>query len=393
MEKFAVDLTWVRPGKVGGTESFIRNLLYGFTKLRERDFQAVLLVARDNYKSFWHYRKYAVFKMIVCPVDSANLWKRVLWQNVKMQKIIRMLGISRCLEPVYGKPFLNDCGIRYFTVIHDLQAFHYPEYWSRLRVIWMKMSWRNAVTSSAQLAAISEFVKDDIVQHYHCSLNKIHVIYNPVRISSSICPEQELSAKFGIRRGEYYYTVSSMLPHKNLMTAVKVILELKNRKSAVFYPLVISGVGGKERKTLKAFIEDNGLDADIIFTDFVSSGERNGLYRYCRIFLFPSIFEGFGMPPVEAMAYGAPVLTTKKTSIPEITGGLCSYVCDPYSVDEWADRIEKGLGRPEKEKVEELLDRYSVETAAAQYADIIFGGGSETKKDLRGKIMILAENQ
>ena len=79
-----------------------------------------------------------------------------------MGRYLKELGITLCLEPVYGKPFFGTKGIDFITTIHDLQAIHYPQYFSKFRVLWMKLSWENAVKTSKKIIAISEFVKDDI---------------------------------------------------------------------------------------------------------------------------------------------------------------------------------------------------------------------------------------
>ena len=127
---------------------------------------------------------------------------------------------------------------------------------------------------------------------------------------------------------KYYYTVSSLFLHKNLKTIILAIAELKKRKSNAFYPLIISGISGVKRDHLDDIIEYNKLKDDIIFTAFIKDSERNMLYKNCRAFIFPSIFEGFGMPPLEAASFNTPVLTTRCTSIEEVTGGLLNYVDD-----------------------------------------------------------------
>ena len=105
--------------------------------------------------------------------------------------------------------------------------------------------------------------------------------------------------------------------------------------------LLISGVNGSAAVELKKMIEEKKLGDNIILTGFVSNEERNTLYKYCHTFLFPSIFEGFGMPPIEAMLFGSRVVTTRCTSIPEVTQGKATYVDNPYDENEWIDKIAK----------------------------------------------------
>jgi len=371
IERVAVDLTWVRHQKVGGTESCIRNLLDGFAQVMPPDLLFVLLVTKDNADSFKIYKNYSCFQLLVCNVNSCSQSKRVVWQNIKMGKLLRHLKIYKCLEPVYGKPFFGTKNIKFITTIHDLQAKHYPQYFSRRRVAWMKISWKNAVKTSDKIVAISNFVKQDIVETYHIAKDKVQVIYDAVVLDTESCADEGILDKYKIEKSKYYYTVSSMFLHKNLKTAVLVIAELKKRHSKVFYPLVISGIGGRKREELDKIIYDNNLQNDIIFTSYVSDKERNTLYKYCKAFVFSSIFEGFGMPPIEAMAMDIPILTTRRTSIEEITGGLLNYVENPMDVTEWANKLEGHLVIPSRNKTEIILRRYDCSYIAVQYMDLI----------------------
>ena len=343
MKKVAIDLTWVRPNKVGGTESCVRNLLDGFSEIDTQGWKLILLLSKDNSESFQKYIQYECFELDTCNVNSASQKERVIWQNTKMGTHLRNQGISLCLEPVYGKPFFGVKGIDFITTIHDLQAYHFPQYFSKGRVAWMKLSWKNAITTSKKIIAISNYVKEDIEKVYPQAVGKVQTIYDAVDIDINEVAGTELLDNLKVKTQGYYYTVSSMFLHKNLKTIVLAIAELKKRRSDVFFPLVVSGIGGRKRDELDQLILENDVKEDIIFTSFVSNAERNMLYQNCRVFLFPSIFEGFGMPPLEAAAFGAPVLTTRCTSIEEITGGLLNYVENPLDVNEWVMHIEDGV--------------------------------------------------
>ena len=106
--------------------------------------------------------------------------------------------------------------------------------------------------------------------------------------------------------------------------------------------LLISGIKGDHYDYLHEYIDSHTLGNNCIFTGFVSDAERNTLMKYCNFFLFPSIFEGFGMPVVEAMRLGAKVITTRYTSIEEVSKGKAIYVNDPFDEKEWIDKI-KGM--------------------------------------------------
>jgi glycosyltransferase involved in cell wall biosynthesis len=206
--------------------------------------------------------------------------------------------------------------------------------------MWLKYSWKNSINSSYKIIAISDFVKNDIIQNYKIPPDKVKTIYNAIDIDlSNISDFETVSKKYHIDKNEYYYTVSSLAPHKNLITIVNLIKEIKNRKLNFPNKLLVSGIGGKDKENLVTLIRDNNLQDNIILTGFVELSERNTLYKYCRAFLFPSIFEGFGMPPIEAMAFGSKVITTKETSIYEVTQGKAFYVDKPYELEEWISNL------------------------------------------------------
>lgn len=370
MMKVAIDLTWVRHKKVGGTESCVRNLLEGISSINPDNIKFFLILAKDNAESFIMYGA-ACFEHLVCDVNSSSQKERVIWQNTKLGKILRENNIKVLLEPIYSIPFWGMKGIRVLATIHDLQAIHYPEYFSKARVVWMKINWIHTVKAADKVIAISEYVKKDIVRCLKANADKVVMIYDAIDLNVDECNETGELKKYGIKAGQYYYTVSSLLPHKNLKSIVLAMAEIKKRNEEKMIPLVISGVGGSSRSEILELAKKINVEEDIILTPFIDNAERNMLYKNCKVFIFPSIFEGFGMPPIEAMAMGVPVLTTKCTSLEEVTGGLLNYVDDPLDPKEWADRLEESLVLPSKEDVKRLLRTYESKHIAEQYVSLL----------------------
>lgn len=369
MKKIGVDLTWVRHGKVGGTESNTRNILDGISKITDlNEIKFVLFVTEDNADSFKKYEEFDCFELYICGVKSAGQIKRALWQNLKFGKILKKLEIKVLFEPVYGKPFLGMKDIRVITTIHDLQALHFPEYFSKARCVWMNLSWKNAVKTSYKVIAITNYVKEDIIKNYKASPQKIEVIYDAISAGTGSSEPESALSSYGAEADNYYFTVAYFSPHKNLKTLILVLKELKRRKSKMFKKLVICGANsGNTREKLEAFIRENDLAEDIIILPFISAELRNRFYMSCSAFLFPSIFEGFGMPPIEAMSYGKLCITTKCACIPEVTGNMASYVDDPTDIDMWIDKIENPDKIPQKADVEKLLSQYNDIKIAKEY--------------------------
>jgi len=267
--------------------------------------------------------------------------------------------------PVYSKPLIRNRGIKYVITIHDLQALHYPEYFSKIKNMWLKFSWKQCAKTADKIIAISNFVKNDIEKQLGVESNKVSVIYNPIIKAERKINFDYVSNKYGIKSKEYFYTVSSLLPHKNLPVLLQMISKTKKNQIDIPSKLLISGVGGKSESEIKKMINELGISENIVLTGFISDEERDVLYENAKAFLFPSIFEGFGMPPIEALMLGTPVVTTKETSIPEVTQNKAIYVNNPFSVDEWIEKIKNIDSKIIESKI--VFECYDLEYCTKQY--------------------------
>ena len=364
--RIGIDLLWVRPGKNGGTESYIRNLLDGFAQYGNSENEYYLYLSRDNAQSFENYFSNTIFVNKVMPVESAGQAKRVLWENLHLSSQGRKDQLNLWFMPVYSRPFFMGGKIPCITVIHDLQGLHYPEYFSKGRNLFFRFSWWIDCHTSAKVVTISEFCKKDILGHYKIPADKVEVIYNPIIMDEEITDFSILAEKYHIQSKQYFYTVSSLAKHKNLITLLKMIKLMKDEGESP--KLVITGVKVNAADEIMQYIADNDLEENIVYTGFISNEDRNALYDNCKVFLFPSVFEGFGMPPVEAMMRGVPVVTTKETSIYEVTQGKAAYVDDCFDPAEWKNCVENLdfnlIRNPTVEKVGQL---YVVDEIASDY--------------------------
>ena len=363
---FAIDLLWVRYGEIGGGVAVVLNLLDGLVSLKER-YNVYLIVTRDNRNLFLKYFDDDRFHEITVNINSLNRKETIIYQNIHLSSLLKKNGICICLEPDNYIPMIRRGNVKYVTIIHDLQSMHYPENFTILKKTWLKLNWKNAFKYSRKIIAISQFTKNDILSFFNVKC-PIHVIYNPIEINTDeIADFDILAKKYGIEKKEYYYTVSSMDANKNLITLLRTMKVLKNK--GMNKKLVISGVGSSKKVGhFNSIVKEMGLVDDIIVTGFVCNAERNALYQNCELFLFPSIYEGFGMPPLEASILGAKVLTTRLSSIPEITQNAVNYVNDAFNAEEWVEKIIHSE-KMKKSKIDLL--QYDKIVVAKQYIDIV----------------------
>lgn len=366
--KIGIDLLWVRPGLCGGTESYVKNLIEGFAHYDKKN-NYVLFAASDNADEFRKYEINPNIKLKIMPVKSKCRPVRILWENLHLDKIAQKENIDLMFIPVYSKP-LSGKKIPYVSVIHDIQAMHFPEYFGMARRIFLKRSWKYDIKSSARIVTISDYVLNDLIKHFPKANGKVCRIYIPVKIQKSPLDEKVLETKYGIRSGNYFYCVSSMLPHKNLDTVLRAIAIRKKEDKRDC--LVISGVGGN-KKAFWEKVKQLEISDRVIDTGFVPDEERDLLYEHCQLFLFPSYFEGFGMPAAEAVGRGKLTVTTRKTSLEEITEGKAVYAENPLDPTEWAEKIEETIKNAESlgKRIHDFsMEPYDIENVIRQYVEM-----------------------
>ena len=329
----AIDLTWLKPKKSGGVESYIRNLMKGFKEIKN-DNNYYLMTAIDNENEFDDYFKDKRFKQIKCNTYANKVAKHLIWQTISQYKVLKNYDIDLVFFPVYEMPLYKTKKYKTDVVIHDIQAYHYPEYFSKFENVWFRMAWKKCIKNADRVIAISDYTNKDLKDNI---LNKENIvtIHNPIVVNTNELNTNILK-KYNLKKNEYYYTISSLYKHKNLKTLIEMMKKIKSDRKLP-NKLVISGVSSGHKKEFYELIK--GLENSIVLTGFVSDDERDELIKNCNVFLHPSIFEGFGMTPVEAKILGAKVITTKETSLYEVTNGKCEYVDNPYDVDEWINKI------------------------------------------------------
>jgi len=247
---------------------------------------------------------------------------------------------------------------KFVVTIHDLILFRYPTvrastlppllYWLKnffyRLVIWL------AVHRSAAIITVSKFTKNDLVEHFHVKREKIKVIYEGVAnlsknrdtLFDKTKADKKDLFRYNINKPFFLY-VGNAYPHKNLDRLFKVFRRLAEKNPGQ-YQLVLVGKSDFFYERLKGQAQALGLyepekNSQIIFTGFVTDQELELLFQEALAYVFPSLYEGFGLPPLEAMAKGCPVASSRAASLPEILGSAALYF-DPTNEDEMLKAME-----------------------------------------------------
>lgn len=245
---------------------------------------------------------------------------------------------------------IKQTGIKSVVTIHDLIPERYPEQYSAIDVKIYRKKFLYACKQADKIIAISEQTRKDIIDFYKIPGEKIEVCYqscSPVfSIPASEKEKKRIEEKYSLPP-EFFLSVGSVVERKNLLNICKAFFLLRNEMSI---PLVIIGEGGKYKQQVKDFILQHDLERQIIFlsehkkaktdTGFLSTPDLAVIYQLAIALLYPSFFEGFGIPVLEALWSKLPVITSNVSCLPE-TGGPAAYYVDPNSATEIAEGIKK----------------------------------------------------
>lgn len=304
------------------------------------------------------------FRTLRVPHKIANFIFETL--HFPMETVVGKVDIFH--GPIYTR--LNTFYGKSIVTVHDLIFIRYPD---MVPPAWLDYVGKNieySLRRADAIIAISEFTKKDIVDFFKIPEERIRVIHNGVDRYFTPNPENgmRVKEKFGIG-GEYLLSVGANEPRKNLQTLLRAFHALPPTVKENHH-LVIVGVERYRSEQVYAMINELQLERYVIFTNKVSREELSCLYSGAAIFIFPSLIEGFGMPLLEAMACGAPVIASNCTAIPEVVGEA-GILIEPLNPDEISQAIENVLGDMSlreglRQKGFKRVSRFSWEKAAGQ---------------------------
>ncbi|MDD5085530.1 MAG: glycosyltransferase family 1 protein [Candidatus Omnitrophica bacterium] len=283
-------------------------------------------------------------------------YERIYWENVTLLNRARRDKVDILHTVGFAPPVRKSCKL--IATIHDLIGMIFPGNLGPVsRLYWSKwLPW--ASSKADRIIVSSENTKKDVIRLLKVKEDKVRVILLAVGDEFKPVTDKrllgELAGKYNLENG-FFLSVSTVEPRKNFSRLIEAFgLFKKNLKGPE--KLVIVGMKGWDYPEIMDKIRNLGLENEVVFTGYVSGVELAALYGMAKIFVFPSLYEGFGLPVLEAMACGAPVVTSNTSSLPEVTGEAAMKV-NPLSVDEIYGAIEKLWCNDSLRK--ELIDRAS----------------------------------
>jgi glycosyltransferase involved in cell wall biosynthesis len=246
--------------------------------------------------------------------------------------------------PHYVLPPLTPCPS--VVTIHDCIHLRFPQYLpNRVAYAYARASLWVATHRSHRVLTVSEASKRDILRYFRVPEKKIDVIYNAIDERFGQPPAAEEIERVRERYqldGPFILYAGNIKPHKNLERLIEAFHTLRRGGGFDNVRLLIIGDEISKYATLRRAVHRNKLHKYVRFFGFVPDETLASLYRLASVFVFPSLYEGFGLPPLEAMASGTPVITSNVSSLPEVVGDAALLI-DPYEPDEIADAMRRVL--------------------------------------------------
>jgi glycosyltransferase involved in cell wall biosynthesis len=305
--RIGVNALYLLPGGVGGTEIYLRQLLRALAEI-DSPHHYLVFTNRETFPDLVP----CSFRFEHCPqpVYATNRAMRILYEQFRLPGVLRSQKVDVLLNPGFTAPFLTR--VPSVTVFHDLQHVRHSEHFRRIDLaFWRLLLWQAARTSK-HLIAVSQATRRDVLAHYHLPPDAVSAVTHGV--------EREFFSLVRNRdeKRPYILCVSTLHPHKNLDRLVRVFARLQSG-----YPrlrLVLAGMRGFHTQQIEKQISDFGLRASVDVTGWIAREHLYDLYRRAAVFVYPSTFEGFGMPVLEALAAGLPVACSDIPPLHEAAG-------------------------------------------------------------------------
>jgi glycosyltransferase involved in cell wall biosynthesis len=367
-----------------GVSVYTTNLLRYFQQQADADTQFRIYL-REEPKAFLpqetDYFKYRVIR-------GRFLWSQIFLPfHLNTKKEIDVFFTPAHYAPRY-------CPVPLVVTIHDLSYFYYPDEFLKKDLYKLQNWTKYSVEQSKKIIAVSKTTKKDIMKFYNIPDEKIEVVYNgfeknvkkndELRMTNDEKETKELSnetinqsnnilANYKLHTTHYILYVGTLQPRKNISLLIQAFAKFKTEYPE--YKLVLTGRKGWLYDKIFKEVQDKQLQDAIIFTGYLSDEEVATLYQNAFCFVLPSLYEGFGIPILEAMSYDCPVITSHSSSLPEVGGDACLYfdAKDPHDLYNDLKLLiqDKNIKQELIQKGRERIKQFSWKTCAEQTLQIL----------------------
>ena len=268
--------------------------------------------------------------------------RRVAWEQFALPGVLRKLGIDVFHAPANILPARLPCPS--VVTVHDLAFMRYPQFFRPARRLYQRRFTARSVARATQVVAVSESTKRDLVELMCVPEERIHVIYPGIATDFQPVGDPETLALFRTKHSlpeRYLLYLGTLEPRKNLLTLVEAYARLRGQVVDA-PPLVLAGAKGWYYEPLFSRVRALGLERVVVFPGYVARDEQPLWYAGAELFVFPSLYEGFGLPVVEALACGTPTITSNVSSLPEVAGDVAQQV-DPRNGEALARLLREVL--------------------------------------------------
>ncbi len=333
--KIAIQASDLDAQRIDGTRVYLKELLRRFGTLSpETDF---FLYHKHTFNPVLEPPKFQNYEERAIPFPKAWMQTRFAWEMFRTRP-------DKLFLPIQAAPLFLPSGTDVTATIHDLAFKRYPETFPKDHLRKLNFLLDVVVKRADKLIAVSESTKRDLLEFFpKLSEDKIRVIHHGFdgdffgkRLSSEEISEELESYK--LPATSYILYVGALQPRKNLIRLIEAFNIAK--KSVPDMRLVLAGEPAWLSEGILQAREKSPYKDDIILTGRVSFKDLRALYQGARFFVFPSLYEGFGLPLLEAFASGTPVLTADNSSLSEVAGRGALY-CDAQSVEDMAEKMER----------------------------------------------------
>jgi glycosyltransferase involved in cell wall biosynthesis len=336
--RIGVNALYLIPGGVGGTEIYLRNLLEALARVDRRNHYYVF-TNRETGPDLCP--RAGNFELVPAAVPARVRPLRLVWEQTVLPLQASRLELDVMFSPGFTSPLL--CGSAGVAVIHDLQHRKQPQNFGALeRRAWDFFVWGSA-KRSRRIVTVSESSRRDIVEAYGVDRSRVMVVRHGVEpdffdLAGNARYGEDLLREAGVPECRYLLAVSTVHPHKNwqrLLEAYAHVIREGRREH-----LVIAGLAGKAWREVQSRLLDAELAERVYLLGWQPREVLLALFRHAQALVFPSTFEGFGMPVLEAMAAGIPVVCSDIQPLREIADGAAHFF-DPSSSPALADALRE----------------------------------------------------